>query len=561
MAFFEAMDKHTKQLGENGHTEYSWSKTSIQERICQFNFQCVRTTNDKILQLENILSCLLVDITKNLDPVEKNTYLNILFKLMAQTRDIDQGKGERDLFYMMVFVWYQFLPDYAFKMISALVYLENETLPYGSWKDMKRLCNYVYKKTKETDHPIISHCIQLICKQLETDLQYENEDVSKLSLCSRWVPRESSNTGCWLFRKIATIFLPDYLASAKPEKKSAAQRKTYMVFSRMVTRLNKKLDTVQIKMCGKTWAEIDHNKTTSVTLTKSRKAFMNMSKSTVAKEDPDRIECAENFKEYIESRVKEGKTVKGKNVELVDLIKTALDLSLIYQRDNIVEKQLIDAQWEDFMSKVGDLGNFVAMVDQSGSMAGDPYYAAIGLGTAIAQKSALGARVLTFSEQPQWLSFEGLTTLTNKMKVIKDADGYSGYNTNFYRALHLILDSCKQAQLPDEIVSNMVLVILSDMNIDVGDRSYNRSMNEMIKNEYKDAGYNKPPHILFWNLRSTSGFPSVSTDNNCSMLSGFSPVLLNTFCKKGMEVLELASPWSVLLESLNNPRYNIIEKN
>ena len=555
--FTSALDNYSKKSGENGHTEYAWSNTSIQERICQFNFQCVRTTESKLLELENIFTCLLVDITTMEDMEEKTKYLNILFKLMAQTRDIDQGKGERDLFYMMIYVFYQFLPEQAFRMISFLVYLENETLPFGSWKDMKRLSQYVYKKTDDKDHPIILHCIQLICKQIEVDLNYEQNDPSKLSLCSRWVPRESSKSGCWLFRLIAIKFLPDYIATATSlDKQQAAKRKTYMVFSRLIARLNKKLDTVQIKMCGKEWAEIDHNKTTSVTLTKSSKAFMNMSKSNIVKYDPDRIQCAENFKEYIESRVKEGKTIKGKNVGIVDLVKSGLEASCYVNQTT--QASLINAQWDDFMTKVGDLGNFVAMVDQSGSMAGDPYHAAIGLGTAIAEKSALGPRIMTFSAEPHWISLEGKPTFTDKMKLIKQKDHYAGLNTNFYRALSLILDACVEAKLPNEIVSNMVLAILSDMQIDLGDNSHTLTMQESILQKYKAAGYENAPHILFWNLRSTSGFPSASTTKNTSMLSGFSPVLLNTFCEKGMDVLKDLTPYAILLDSLNKPRYNNI---
>lgn len=555
--FTSALDNYSKKSGENGHTEYAWSNTSIQERICQFNFQCVRTTETKLLELENIFTCLLVDITTMEDIEEKTKYLNILFKLIAQTRDIDQGKGERDLFYMMIYVFYQFLPEQAFRMISFLVYLENETLPFGSWKDMKRLSQYVYKKTDDKDHPIILHCIQLICKQIEVDLNYEQNDPSKLSLCSRWVPRESSKSGCWLFRLIAIKFLPDYIATATSlDKQQAAKRKTYMVFSRLIARLNKKLDTVQIKMCGKEWAEIDHNKTTSVTLTKSSKAFMNMSKSNIVKYDPDRIQCAENFKEYIESRVKEGKTIKGKNVGIVDLVKSGLEASCYVNQTT--QASLINAQWDDFMTKVGDLGNFVAMVDQSGSMSGDPYHAAIGLGTAIAEKSALGPRIMTFSAEPHWISLEGKPTFTDKMKLIKQNDHYAGLNTNFYRALSLILDACVEAKLPNEIVSNMVLAILSDMQIDLGDNSHTLTMQESILQKYKAAGYENAPHILFWNLRSTSGFPSASTTKNTSMLSGFSPVLLNTFCEKGMDVLKDLTPYAILLDSLNKPRYNNI---
>ena len=81
---------------------------------------------------------------------------------------------------------------------------------------------------------------------------------------------------------------------------------------------------------------------------------------------------------------------------------------------------------------------------------------------------------------------------------------------------------------------------------------------------YADAGlrvhgepYN-PPHLLFWNLRSTSGFPSLSSDKNVSMMSGFSPTLLNLFCDKGITALQTCTPWSMLLQSLDNERYRIL---
>ena len=70
----------------------------------------------------------------------------------------------------------------------------------------------------------------------------------------------------------------------------------------------------------------------------------------------------------------------------------------------------------------------------------------------------------------------------------------------------------------------------------------------------------KPPHILFWNLRSTSGFPTLSTQSNTSMMSGFSPSLLNLFCEQGIDALQACTPWSQLEKSLENKRYRIMEE-
>jgi hypothetical protein len=60
-------------------------------------------------------------------------------------------------------------------------------------------------------------------------------------------------------------------------------------------------------------------------------------------------------------------------------------------------------------------------------------------------------------------------------------------------------------------------------------------------------------------LRSTGGFPVLSFQENVSMMSGFNPSLLNTFCEKGLEAISSCTPWSMLKMSLENERYKILE--
>ena len=86
-----------------------------------------------------------------------------------------------------------------------------------------------------------------------------------------------------------------------------------------------------------------------------------------------------------------------------------------------------------------------------------------------------------------------------------------------------------------------------------------------IEEKYAQAGMElygvpfKVPKVLFWNLRSTNGTPALSTYKNAMMMSGFSPALLNLFCEKGLEALESCTPWSLLVQSLENPRYKMME--
>ena len=205
----------------------------------------------------------------------------------------------------------------------------------------------------------------------------------------------------------------------------------------------------------------------------------------------------------------------------------------------------------------------IAMVDVSGSMDGDPMYAAIALGIRVAEKSLLGKRVLTFSANPTWVNLDGKDTFIDMVDSVKQAEW--GMNTNFASALKMILDAIILQKLKPEDVEDMVLAIFSDMQMDQADNKSSTLM-DSIEKQYADAGqrlWGKPfkaPHILFWNLRSTSGFPTLSSQRNASMMSGFSPALLNLFCEEGLEALQSCTPWSLFVKGLENERYKVLDQ-
>ena len=104
------------------------------------------------------------------------------------------------------------------------------------------------------------------------------------------------------------------------------------------------------------------------------------------------------------------------------------------------------------------------------------------------------------------------------------------------------------------------------MQIDQSSENTSDTMYEIMKNKYINAGLNSKyktpyilPHIVFWNMRSTNGFPSLSTSINTSMLSGNSPALLNQFNEKGISSLDEMTPWKLLVKQLDNKRYKILE--
>ena len=550
-----ALDNYTtSQIGEKGNIEYAWSN-NIREKIIQLSFQLTRTKRDKMdflaIQTNDILNYLTRSYMSAIMVREEYIeYMSIMYRMIGHTRDIVEGKGEYSLAYMLIDVWYNHYPELALFAFKQFVLLQDETIPYGSWKDIK----YFYKINKNS--PIVSYGIYLIIEQIRQDISSDNP-----SLAAKWVPREKSQYGD-LFSEIATNYFREYITTANTElSRINAINKAKMNFRKIISTLNRKLDTVQIKQCEQNWSNIDPLNQTSITMHKQKRAFFNVDRKGNQRSNlEDRIICANNFKEFATKAVNGEVEVKGKRVGLNDFTRDALN---IIPRNDSDEAKILNAQWLNNSKQTGALGKMIAMVDVSGSMYGDPMNAAIALGIRVAEKSMLGKRVLTFSASPSWVNLDGIDNFVDMVDTIKRADW--GMNTNFAAALKMILDAIITQKLKPDDVEDMVLVIFSDMQIDNADGSYQTLMTT-IETQYAAAGlriWNKPfkaPHILFWNLRSTSGFPTLSTQPNTSMMSGFSPSLLNLFCDEGLESLAQCSPWSLFMKSLNSDRYKILDE-
>jgi len=557
-------------IGENMNKEYCWSH-DIEELITQFHFQLTRGGEDK---LKNKYKTLLKKIFGK-EYVNKE-YANMIYRMIGYTRDIINGKGEYTLSYMLVSELYKFsesedcpannkykIRAMSISVLESFVRINSQEHPYGSWKDLKYFCNYHINEKdrdeeslKKINDPLFTTIINLMCGQLQCD---ENSPVK--TLVAKWIPREKSSKFGWIARYLALQYYGKWITpQLSPTQYKIAKRKCLTHFRQLVSKINKDINTPQINQCNGTWSEINFDKNvSSITLRKQGKAFQGINKSTIPDKE-DRVKCSNNYVNYVE-RCKEGTSVaKGKRVSIIDFVRDALST-----KDD-VEKTIINSQWRDNAKQNKSLENCIAMIDISSSMETDkciPLYSAIGLGLRIAEKSKLGRRVLTFNSSPSWIDLSETDDFTSMVEKVKENTSW-GMNTNFRAALDIILECAITNNISPKDMKNMTLVILSDMQIDDSDISQDKTvMFEMMKTKYKEAGlksvfcegYNLP-HIVFWNLRTTSGFPSLTTTSNTSMMSGNNPVMLNNFCEKGVTSLKDITPWSYLQQELSNPRYN-----
>ena len=564
--FITHMDQHQpKNIGENGHLQHGWSNNA-KNKLCELYFQLVRSKDHTDLekQWRQIISKF-INKNNTIDKALIPEFINVI-KMVANVRDVVDGKGEQKLSFMLLYVLSEYFPSVAKYLFIKFIIIEDGHC-FGSTKDIKYFCNYIRNRSGNSNHDFINYIINISCDLLRVDAtRYANNQ--SISLLAKWFPRAKSKKFGWINKKACEIYYSNIMSTTNNiDRRYRGKRKCETLLRKLLSKLNKFLDTPQIKMAGNDWASIDFNKVTGPTLRIHKKAFQNLDKNNLVRSHTDdRISCATNLKTHLQNAI-EGKTVvKGKRVDMYKLVKDALNVTT---QDDI---NMVNEQWKDNSSINKETDHYIIpMSDTSGSMSCDdniPMYNSIGFGIRISEKThpAFRHRIMTFSTNPTWFQLNEDMTFHQKVNVMKNDNNWGG-STNFYKAMEMILNVCIENDVPPNEVSKMILAIFSDMQIDVANENglNMTTMMENIKMLYIEAGlktkWKQPypvPHILFWNLKKTNGFPSTVYEKNTSMISGYSPVLLNTFTNKGVKDLKETTPYSMLIDILDNSRYNFI---
>ena len=560
--FLKAMDKETEKkfvLGENDCPALE----STSELLVDFFFQLVRG-------LDKTKIILYIQKIKNEYEETKNIQLfTDLFVLTFQTRDIRNGKGERDLFYTMFLALQEHFPVEILLLIPCISV-------YGSYLDLCKLMKLVNEKkkclsqsdkTKKNNYIALEKAIiSYYGEQLQRDqsaLQTSTcakDTLPILSLAAKWAPRENKQ-----FKEFA-----HQLA----QRLYPGQKNKHILYRKLIVNLSKQLDVTEIKMCADLYHEIDFSKVPSKCLNKNRKAFLNECLKKPTLRYPDK-ESRNTCRLHLLSALATGK-VNGKDMMPHELVQQLYSSSQISEE----EIQIYDAQWQKIRENILNsmvssssiaensisLGKLVPMVDVSGSMSGIPMMVAIALGILVSELSHdhFRNRFLTFETNPSWVVLNDDDNLKQKVEQTKNASW--GGSTDFQKAFRLILKVAKENTLRQEDIPD--LIVFSDMQFNESDRS-GYTMFETMKDEFSQHGY-QFPKIIFWNLRAdTVGFPVSKDENNVQLLSGFSPNLLKMILtgqplvkeeknEDGEVVQKTITPTETLRQVLDDPNYNTI---
>lgn len=536
-------------FGEKTNIEYKWG-ADIKENILYFFFQLVR--DQDMTDLENRLFQLLSEIKTK--PHKYQEELIVLYKILCHTRDIRCGRGEMDLSYMQLYIWFCFDADLAYFALQQFIWGPK----YGSWKDIKKICLFVKQKTNDENHPLIEYACNIMIVQLKHDLLkiHENESIS---LAGKWAPREKNRKYKWLYSKLATQMYPEFSKTAKNiSSKQAALRKAKMFFRKDLSLLNKYLFTTENIMCNFSWSYIYPSLVPSNALYKYRLALQNKTKDNkIRRNTPDRHMCAGYLQYYIENT-----SIKQSTVPLATLVKGAQDCV------TDIDSNIINSLWNAQKKIHHFKQNLLAIVDLSSSMERNnnaPLYTAIALGIR-ASELAVGAfhdRLFVFSACPTWIKFDAKMTFVDKVNIILSAS--RGLNSNLKPVLETLIDAFCKTEGDKTTIKDLDLCVFSDMQIDQFSKRVIYTLSENIKKIFIKNGFKTLPRLILWNMRKTSGFPARSNDRHVVLLSGYTDKMFKLLMpaptvRKQLKKRHHSSypSWSILQRCVNGPRYNIL---
>jgi hypothetical protein len=324
-------------------------------------------------------------------------------------------------------------------------------------------------------------------------------------------------------------------------------------------------------MCEKKYAEIDLKKVPSKAMKTYCKAFLNekvkYSEMTPAEEitgnrfpnDEDRIKTRNNIKKII----KNGSIldIKGSQLDPHEIIcklmtsKSKLEIELLRAQWQVKKLSIIAQLDEDKDRKKGKgIGKCIPMIDVSGSMFGNdgkkskvqPVYVALALGIMTSELASkpFNDLAISFTETPRMFNFYQEHPDDKCNIIMRDEVGLS---TKFDLAIDLILDLCVKNQITSEDIPNLLVFTdgqfnemnnppnysynyfnkYSNSNSNSNEQNNWKVSHDLLLKKWVDAGYDRVPNIIYWNLRANTPGVQTSADHpGVQMLQGYSSSLL-----------------------------------
>lgn len=498
-------------------------------------------------------------------------YLILFYRLLGHTRSTLYGKGEHDLSYLMLWNWYKYFPTLAIYAVHRFVKcVDGQTSPFGSWRDIKYLCQFVSKHSDlHQDHSFIDVCCDLMNSQLDIDLDIQHMSsipnlTQPISNVAKWIPREHKQFD-WLYNKLVLHWIrknkPYILNTATDLSYFSAISKSKRLYRKKISFLNKIIDTTQIKLCARNRQNIIPNHVSRYTQMKLPKLVFGYGDN----DQEDRQLCSDHFTNWFDSNGEH--SVSNQTVAPLPIyhyVKRAFLLlstqTTISDKSIASQKNILDKQWILLSNSFNHsrFGNSIPIIDVSDHMYNlnsDSYYAAIGYAILLAQNSSFSNRILAVDDLPTWIHFDtnqGFVSIVEQIQ--RSIYSSSCSHTNFHAAFHLIGKTIQDSMLNHHNVRHLRMVLFSTFS----DLSSDHSLYDNILSILNNYCFHIP-FIAFWNLSKSSNdkLPCSIHQHSTALLSGFSPFLLHQLLDKYRRFH--TTPYKTVCNILRHTNYDVLE--
>ena len=551
----------------------------FRDELVFFHFHSTRAKNYTDFcyfsnRFDNVLDVLKKQL--HLNPQNNLPYLQLFYKLIANTRDIHSGKGERDFSYMMLWKLYKYFPSLSTYLLYRFVkQVPNQPYTYGCWKDIKYFCDFIYShSSKKENDPLITICVELINTQLKDDLQTwkfseHAMDPRFISNVAKWIPRENKKFS-WLFDLLAIHWgvtnHPHIMNTANNiNSQIKASNKYKLLYRKNVSYMNKAIDPLEIKLCANRIHLIEPSNITLCNMDKHKHIIFNDS------DNPDKISCSQRIKDYIIHKYSNCKHDisnfykynTSSSLPIYYYVKNAISFIEKYDCADNSEYQILNKQWDYLSDYIFDnnVDNFILpIIDISSSMRkhdDDSFYAAIGYAILLSQHSFLHDRILAIDNVPIWIKFEPNMTFIQKVKVtIQNISSLYSTESSYTDAFHFIGRSLLHNNLSYNDIEKLQFVVFSTFS---QFKEHDANIYDLITDTL--SSYTKArPYITFWNLSKYDNIviPSSANQAKTKLLSGFSSHLVDHLPIHSN--IEYYTPYTSMCKILNRYQYNVLDE-
>jgi len=431
---------------------------------------------------------------------------NLALKILFYFRDVRQGQGERKTFRTIMNWLGQNYPDVAKKNLENMAF-------FGRYDDLYCLVGTTLEKD----------VFALFTKQLKLDIVNMKKGES-VSLLAKWLKSENTSSA---------------ESRALGRKTRAAMELTSKKYRKILSALRKHIDVLEVKMCGKNWAEIDFEKVPSKASLNYRKAF--------GRHDQER------YAAYLKAVEKGEAKMAAGAVYPYEILRSLNVKGGCFSQPSAQEILAADLLWKNQPNWLaGNEHHGLVIADVSGSMFasanGLPALVAISLAMYFAERNTGPYKDIwmNFSTSPTFQKFIG----NNIWEKSQNMDRHNwSQSTNLQAAFDLILVTAMKNKVAQKDMPS-VLYIVSDMEFNVGSPGNNMTNFEVIKKKFANAGY-EMPKVVWWNVDARNEqFPIRADDTGTALVSGCSPSIL-----KSLLSAKTFDPMSIVYEVTNSPRY------